>query len=64
MYPRPPRLLVRLGNAFVESLALDLSDLDLKITRLTRAIGTRKSASAPWRACKHIIKTNQYINST
>ena len=54
MYTRPLRLVVRLGNSLVESLALNLSDLELETRGLARAIGTRKSASAPWRACKQI----------
>jgi hypothetical protein len=54
MYPRPLRLLVRLSDGVVEGLALNLGDLELESTGLARAIGTRKSASAPWRAYKHI----------
>lgn len=30
MYPRSLRLLVRLGNSLVETLALNLSDLELE----------------------------------
>ena len=54
IYPRPLRLLVRLGDGVVEGLALNLGDLELESTGLARAIGARKSTSAPWRAYKHI----------